>query len=66
MIPKGPSYRQDPPAAAMYDYLARTLGKDCGLTDYGAGERLIEWTANEGVRRGQARFAKGFTRRVAH
>lgn len=56
-------YRRDPPAAATHDYVARALGKDCGITDYGASATLAKWTADEGVRRGKERVAKGFPRR---
>lgn len=56
-------YRRDPPAAATHDYVARTLGRDCGLTDYGASATLAKWTAEEGARRGKERVAKGFARR---
>lgn len=58
-----PGYRQDPAAAAMHDYVAKSLGRDCDLTDYGAGAKLAEWTRNEGERRGKERLAQGFTRR---
>jgi len=56
-------YRQDPAAAAMHDYVAKSLGRNCGLTDYGAGAKLAEWTRKEGERRGKERVAQGFTRR---
>jgi len=56
-------YRRDPPAAAMHDYVAKAFGKECGLTDYGASATLAKWTADEGVRRGKERMAKGFARR---
>ena len=56
-------YRRDPPAAATHDYVARALGRDCGLADYGASATLAKWTADEGVRRGKERIAKGFARR---
>lgn len=56
-------YRQDPAAAAMHDYVAKSLGKDCGLTDYGSGAKLAEWTKKEGARRGKERLAQGFARR---
>ena len=56
-------YRRDPPAAATHAYVARALGKDCGLTDFGASATLAKWTADEGVRRGKERVAKGFARR---
>lgn len=53
-------YPQDPPAAAMYDHLAKALGKDCGLRDYGATAKLADWAKNEGARRAQERLAAGF------
>jgi TPR repeat protein len=56
-------YRRDPPVAATHDYVARALGKDCGLADFGASATLAKWTADEGVRRGKERIAKGFARR---
>jgi TPR repeat protein len=56
-------YRQDPAAAAMHDYVAKALGRDCALTDYGAGGKLAEWTRKEGERRGKERLAQGFKRR---
>ena len=56
-------YRRDPPAAATHDYVARALGVDCGLTNYGASATLAKWTADEGTRRGKERMAKGFGRR---
>ena len=56
-------YRRDPPAAATHDYVARALGKDCGLSEYGASATLAKWTADEGARRGKERIAKGFARR---
>jgi hypothetical protein len=45
--------------------MARALGKNCGLTDYGYGasEALAKWaTKQEGVRLGEERLARGFTR----
>jgi TPR repeat protein len=56
-------YRRDPPAAAMHDYVARVLGKECGLADFGASASLAKWTADEGTRRGKDLVAKGFARR---
>lgn len=56
-------YRRDPPAAATHDYVAKALGRDCGLADYGASATLAKWTAEEGARRGKDRVAKGFSRR---
>ena len=56
-------YRRDPPAAATHVYVAKALGKDCGITDFGASATLAKWTADEGVRRGKDRVAKGFARR---
>jgi TPR repeat protein len=60
---KVPGYRRDPPAAAMHDYVARVLGKECGLSDFGASEALARWTADEGARRGKDLVAKGLARR---
>jgi hypothetical protein len=47
--------------------MARALGRDCGLTDYGYGasEALAKWAKQEGVRAGEERLAKGFARRPA-
>jgi TPR repeat protein len=56
-------YRSDPPVAATHDYVAKALGKDCGLSGYGASATLAKWTAEEGARRGKERIAKGFLRR---
>jgi TPR repeat protein len=56
-------YRRDPPAAATHDYVAKALGRECGLADYGASATLAKWTAEEGARRGKERVAKGFSRR---
>jgi hypothetical protein len=56
-------YRRDPPAAATHAYVAKALGRDCGITDFGASATLAKWTADEGVRRGKERVAKGFARR---
>jgi TPR repeat protein len=60
-----PGSRLDPPAAAKLDHMARALGRDCGLTDYGYGasEALAKWAKQEGVRAGEERLAKGFARR---
>jgi hypothetical protein len=55
-------HSQDPPAAAMYDHIAKVLGKDCGLSDYGATAKLAEWTRKEGARRAGERLAAGFGR----
>jgi len=55
-------YRQDPANAAMHDFVAKSLGASCGLTDYGASERLADWARAEGARRGEKRLAQGFGR----
>jgi TPR repeat protein len=62
-----PGYHLDPPRAAMHDHMAQALGKDCGLKDlgYGASAALASWATQEGVRLGEERLAKGFTRRPA-
>ncbi len=59
-----PGSRLDPPTAAKLDHLARALGKNCGLTDYGYGasEALAKWAKQEGVRLGEKRLAREFTR----
>jgi TPR repeat protein len=62
-----PGYHLDPPKAAMHDHMAQALGKDCGLKEigYGASAASASWAKQEGVRLGEERLAKGFTRRPA-
>ena len=57
-------HRRDPPMAAMHDYVAQALGKNCGLRGFGASAALAKWAADEGVRRGKERVAKGFAHRA--